>query len=137
VDAGDTVEYTLTISNTSAYPAYDLTLTDTLPAALTAPSVYSVTDTAGALTTADFVFTGNSLALNSGVNIDLPASNGRTITILVRATVVDTIGFITPNNAITNNAQITWTSLDGDIQNVSPFNPIQMNALVRTDLARV
>lgn len=123
VDAGDTVEYTLTISNTSAYPAYDLTLTDTLPAALTAPSVYSVTDTAGVLTTADFVFTGNSLALNSGVNIDLPASNGRTITILVRATVVDTIGFITPNNAITNNAQITWTSLDGDIQNLSPYNP--------------
>ncbi|MDW8148897.1 MAG: isopeptide-forming domain-containing fimbrial protein [Roseiflexaceae bacterium] len=120
-DAGDTIDYTITISHTtgSQTDAYDAVITDTLPidpfgsgSLILAPTVLSVTDSAGVLTTADFTLTGSnatSWTLSNPTPIDI--APGRTISIVVRGTLSSAVA---PGAAITNTAFLRWTSLDGN-----------------------
>lgn len=114
-DAGDTVTYTLTISAASGdnrSTAFDLHLTDTFDAYLTALSITSVTSTQGSTCNggATFshnggVFTGNTLTFTASC-----LDPGKSITITVRGTVAANtpVGY-----AIPNTAKLTWTSLPG------------------------
>ena len=128
-DAGDPVEYTIVIQNTGDYDAFDVTFSDTLPTVTGGTSAilgatFSVVDSLGGVTAADFTLAGNDatgyvLSLNSGVDLDLLKSEGaRTITLTVNGTIAPTNG---PNDIIVNTANAQWTSLDGDITSRSTF----------------
>jgi fimbrial isopeptide formation D2 family protein/uncharacterized repeat protein (TIGR01451 family) len=119
-DAGDLIDYTITFSHTASSQgtAYDAVLTDTLPidpfgsgSLILTPTVLSVTDSAGALTTADFTLTGSnatSWTLSNPTPVDV--APGRVVTIVVRGTLSNAA---MPGAAITNTAFLRWTSLDG------------------------
>ena len=122
-DAGDPIEYTIVIENTGSYDAFDVTFIDSLPTVSGGTSailgaMFSVVDSAGSLSDADFTLNGNdttgySLSLNRGVDLDLLKSDGaRTITLTVTGTIAPTNG---PNDIITNSADVQWTSLDGSV----------------------
>jgi hypothetical protein len=95
-DAGDLIDYTITFSHTagSQGTAYDAVLTDTLPidpfgsgSLILTPTVLSVTDSAGTLTTADFTLTGSnatSWTLSNPTPVDV--APGRVVMITVRGT---------------------------------------------------
>jgi fimbrial isopeptide formation D2 family protein/uncharacterized repeat protein (TIGR01451 family) len=120
-DAGDIIDYTITIDHPagSQTDAYDMVITDTLPidpfgsgSLILTPSVLSVTDSAGVLTTADFTLTGSnptSWTLSNPTPIDV--AQGRTISIVVRGTLSNAV---MPGATITNTAFLRWTSLDGN-----------------------
>jgi LPXTG-site transpeptidase (sortase) family protein len=121
VDAGDPVQYTLTITNSSSgvnrAAAFDLTLTDNFDANLTGLSVSSVTTTQGGTcvgpsgvgTTAfshnGGVFVGNTLTFTATC-----LDPGRAITLTITGTVAATApaGYTIPNTA-----NLTYTSLPG------------------------
>jgi hypothetical protein len=119
-DAGDLIDYTITFSHTvgSQGTAYDAVLTDTLPidpfgsgSLILTPTVLSVTDSAGTLTTADFTLTGSnatSWTLSNPTPVDV--APGRVVMITVRGTLSNAA---MPGAAITNTAFLRWTSLDG------------------------
>ena len=126
-DAGDPVRYTIVMENTSGYDAFDITFSDTLPTVSGGTSAilgatFSVVDSMGVLTSADFTLSGNdatgyTLSLNGGVDLDLLKSDGaRTITITVDGTIAPTNG---PNDVLINNANAQWTSLDNVVGNRS------------------
>ena len=102
-DAGDTVIYTLVVSNTSGTTAYDAVVSDTLFG--NAPVVTSINVGAtGAVTTS---------AIVSGVltvTID-QLDNGESITITVQVTLPDSV---IPGQTISNSAGVTWSSLAAD-----------------------
>jgi fimbrial isopeptide formation D2 family protein/uncharacterized repeat protein (TIGR01451 family) len=118
-DAGDLIDYTITFSHTagSQGTAYDAVLTDTLPidpfgsgSLILTPTVLSVTDSAGTLTTADFTLTGSnatSWTLSNPTPVDV--APGRVVMITVRGTLSNAA---MPGAAITNTAFLRWTSLD-------------------------
>jgi uncharacterized repeat protein (TIGR01451 family)/fimbrial isopeptide formation D2 family protein len=93
-------------------------LTDTLPidpfgsgSLILTPTVLSVTDSAGTLTTADFTLTGSnatSWTLSNPTPVDV--APGRVVMITVRGTLSNAA---MPGAAITNTAFLRWTSLDG------------------------
>ena len=133
-DAGDAVQYTITLSNTSGVDAFDISFSDALPtvsggtSAILSPA-FVVTDnaTTGAVTAADFELigsdaTGWTLQKRAAVNIDLLASQvdgaaaPRVITLTVTGTIANSV---TPNQAIDNTATVDWSSLDGTIANPS------------------
>jgi fimbrial isopeptide formation D2 family protein/uncharacterized repeat protein (TIGR01451 family) len=119
-DAGDLIDYTITFSHTagSQGTAYDAVLTDTLPidpfgsgSLILTPTVLSVTDSAGTLTTADFTLTGSnatSWTLSNPTPVDV--APGRVVMITVRGTLSNAA---MPGAAITNTAFLRWASLDG------------------------
>lgn len=122
-DAGDPVEYTITLqhSGSSETDAFDVTLTDLLPTGIVAPMVTGVVDSEGILTTADVVITGGTLQFAIGGDISMNTIDmnlGRVVTI----TVAGTLDNLTPGEAVTNEADIAWTSLDGDPGQRSTFN---------------
>jgi fimbrial isopeptide formation D2 family protein/uncharacterized repeat protein (TIGR01451 family) len=107
-DAGDTVTFTVTYANATGATrstAYDVRLLDTLPAGLTLnPASVNVTLGGGSAGT-----TNNS----AGNTIDLTVSAippGGTVTVTYNATLA--IG-VTPAQAVTNTANVTYTSLPG------------------------
>jgi fimbrial isopeptide formation D2 family protein/uncharacterized repeat protein (TIGR01451 family) len=120
-DAGDSITYTLTITNNSSgvnrATAFDLELTDNFDANLTGLSVSSVTTTQGSTcvgpsgvgTTAfshnGGVFVGNTLTFTATC-----LDPGRTITLTITGTVAATApaGYTIPNSAT-----VTYTSLPG------------------------
>ncbi|MGQ9893904.1 MAG: beta strand repeat-containing protein, partial [Roseiflexus sp.] len=120
-DAGDQIDYTITFSHTatSQGTAYDAVLTDTLPldplssgSLILNPTILSVTDSAGALTTADFTLTGSnatSWTLSNPTPVDI--APGRVVTVTVRGTLSNAV---MPGATVTNTAFLRWTSLDGD-----------------------
>lgn len=121
-DGGDTVEFVITVSNPGSVDAFDVTITDSFSALLnpTTLVVYSVTDSAGVLTPADFTITGDTLTtLNP---FDLPANGARTVSVVVRGNVISNLPITNPAQTIPNTAQVRWTSLDGDIQDRSTYN---------------
>lgn len=128
-DAGDGIQYTITLTNASGVDAFDIDFTDVLPtvssgsSAILAPT-FTVTDTAtaGAVTAADFELVGSdatgwTLQKVGAVNIDLLASQNnvdgadRLITFTIQGTIASSVA---PNQAVDNTATSTWTSLDGD-----------------------
>ncbi len=122
VDGGDTVEFVITVSNPASVDAFDVTITDTFSALIepTSLTVFSVTDSDGALTPSDFSIAGNALTtLNP---FDLPANGARTVSVTVRGNVIGSLPITNPAQTIPNTAQVRWTSLDGDVQDRSSYN---------------
>lgn len=117
-DAGDIIRYTITITNNNAASdtaAYELWLKDQIPAQLpnATLSIVSVTSTgtvtvgAGTLTNNFEITAGNFLQTVAGADIDI--QKGSSITIVVEGTFSGATGSV-----VTNQADIRWTSLDGD-----------------------
>ncbi len=105
--AGDTVSYTVTYTNTGTATAFDVVTQDTLPAliALNLPSI-NVTSTG--------VVTGINSATSSGntVRVNVVSMDpGSSIT--VTYTGVVQIG-IAPGQVVPNSAKVTYTSLPGN-----------------------
>lgn len=105
LDAGDTVQYTLTFENTGSSTAHDLLLTDTLPAGMTVQSIDSVVVTGGAIEDVAAAGTGT---VNLSGEYTVPVGGKVVVTYTV---VLDNT--VTPGTNYTNGAQIVWTSLDG------------------------
>lgn len=115
-DAGDPITYTITITNSSAYFAYDVDLTDTLNALISSPVIlngvgdFSATGFTNAPTVADFEITGgNVLQSTPGSNIDMDP--GAIIVIKVQGVLSNSVS---SGQDITNTATATFTSLDDD-----------------------
>ena len=129
-DAGDAVQYTVTLRNNSGVDAFDTTFSDSLPvragtSSLILSPLFSVTDTSGSVTAADFELFGDdtsgwTLRTRAGTTFDMPTNPGRTITIVVSGTLAIAVR---PDETITNNAITRYTSIDGDPGTVSPYNP--------------
>ncbi len=102
-DAGDTIIYTLVVSNASGTTAYDAVITDTVFG--NSPLVFSVDPgSSGAVVNASF--TGNDLT----ATIDQLDDNA-SVTVVVHVTIPDSV---TPGQIINNNVDLTWTSLAAD-----------------------
>ncbi|GGP24882.1 VCBS domain-containing protein [Silvimonas amylolytica] len=113
VDEGDTVDYTITITNGSAssdYNAFDINFQDVLPSELTGLSLVSVSLNGGATNNggSDFQLVGHTLSSVSGANIDIP--KGGSIVLHVTGTVVAAAA---SEQNFSNTATVQWTSLDG------------------------
>ncbi len=103
-DAGDTVTYTVTYSNTGA-TAFETRLTDVVPAFMTL-NVASVSVTLGGGAAG---ITNSSAANNVDVTIaSIPA--GGTVSVTYTATLNANV---TPAQVLTNGAQLVYTSLPG------------------------
>ena len=126
--AGDPVTYTIVVrqSSSSDTDAFGVTLRDVIPAEILSPSLTSVVDSAGLVTTANFSLTGNTLT-TTGNGFDLPKEpTTRTITLTVTGTLA---GPLSANQKIKNTNEIKWTSLSGSLGPITPNNP---NAYERT-----
>ncbi|MGE9290188.1 MAG: isopeptide-forming domain-containing fimbrial protein, partial [Puniceicoccales bacterium] len=101
--------------------AYDLSLLDELPDGLANAAIHSVGSTGnvafeGTVRSAlvsDFEINGSYELVNT-VNIDMEA--GATLTIILSGTVSEDAG---PGLSIDNSANVQWTSLDGDVTDIS------------------
>ena len=116
-DAGDQVTYVITVENVGGAPAYDVTVTDPVPAGLTGCAVSNVTDGAGAALAYSGDLFGAGLVLSAplAANDGNPAGGGApydadTALITVQCTVDITAE---PRAVITNTASVTWASLSG------------------------
>ncbi|NWG00533.1 MAG: IPTL-CTERM sorting domain-containing protein, partial [Thermoanaerobaculaceae bacterium] len=121
VDAGDSAQYTLTITNNSSgvnrATAFDLELTDNFDANLTGLSVSSVTTTQGgtcvgpsSVGTTNFSHNGGSFTGNNLTFAATCLDPGQTITLTITGTVTASApaGYTIPNSALA-----TFTSLPG------------------------
>ncbi|WP_432732462.1 VCBS domain-containing protein [Jeongeupia wiesaeckerbachi] len=113
VDEGDTVEYVLTIRNgsgTTDFDAFDLSLSDALPAQLNGLTLLGVTYADGATNNGgvDFEIVNGVLRTVNGANIDIV--KGGSITLRFSGVVNGSAASLT---GIDNTATITWTSLNG------------------------
>lgn len=112
LDAGDILTYRIAIT-ASTTNAWDVTLSDLLPAALTSPSIVSVTGAAPA----DFEIAGGTLQTTAIANVDI--ASGGSVVIYVQGTLSYAVA---PGQTVANTAAARWTSLDGDVNDVSSHN---------------
>jgi large repetitive protein len=125
VDAGDSIVYTITITNTSGQTAYEVTLTDPIDPNLTVPvgviSDANVTASGGATVSSgafEFVDLGGGtffLQTTAGADIDIP--DGGTVELVYTAVVRPDVVVAT---TIENRANIRWSSLDGGLRGDDP-----------------
>ncbi len=124
--AGDTVTYTVRVTNTGTSPAFDVVITDALPAGLAFISTQGFTVTNSAtLTDANLA---GSIALSyslSQINLNAIA----TITFTARLT--DEIAAAT---RLTNTSQAFYSSLPGVIANERPYTTTIATAVITTGL---
>lgn len=123
-DAGDSISYTIELTNTGGVDAFDIGFINDLPTIGGASAIVGVTfdvnDTASLVSASDFTLSGSdsagySLQYTGGDAWDiLQSQTGRTITITVDGNISNSV---TPNADFTNNPRVDWSSLDGDIQN--------------------
>ena len=116
-DAGDTVNLQIVFRHTGASnaTAYDVTLTDTLPAGLTLASA-PVCTPAGAAAPTTCAVAGNGVSVTYvGAN---PFPVGATLTVTFDATID---GSVYPTEVLTNTATLDWTSLPGPVTDVSTY----------------
>lgn len=126
VGAGDTVTYTLRVTNTGTSPAFDVVITDALPSGLTfiATQGFTVTNSA-TLTDANIA---GSVALSYGVSqMDVNA----VATITFTARVSDNIA---AGIRLTNTAQSFYSSLAGVIANERNYTSSVATAPITTGL---
>ncbi len=123
-NVGDPVTYTITISNygLTGTDAYNTTLDDVIPAAISGVAIASVVDSTGNATTANFGLTGNTLSTTTPFKVP----KGNTVTITVTGTLT---GPLTAGQQIVNTAYGEWTSLPGNPGQITTNNP---NAYERT-----
>ena len=123
-NVGDPVTYTITISNygLTGTDAYDTTLDDVIPSAISGVAIASVVDSTGNATTANFALAGNTLSTTTPFKVP----KGNTVTITVTGTLA---GPLTAGQQIVNTAYGEWTSLPGNPGPITPNNP---NAYERT-----
>ncbi|MBS0340274.1 MAG: VCBS domain-containing protein, partial [Proteobacteria bacterium] len=112
VDQGNTVTYTIVISNNSGVDAYDVSFNDGFPTALLTNLTLNSVTYAGSVSgnsASDFVLGADGVLRNaSGAKIDI--GNGGSITLVVTGTVTATaVNFQT----IDDKSSIQWTSIDG------------------------
>ncbi|MFW5691014.1 MAG: beta strand repeat-containing protein, partial [Chloroflexota bacterium] len=126
-DAGDTVVYDVVVSNTGSADAFDITVIDTLVAELNfvaGPTAVQVFDSGGTLLTPGVDYIDNSTYTDPGeqANVVLPAlvDGGTANSFTVRLTTV-VLGTVTPGEVITNQVDVTYSSLPGD--QGTPTNP--------------
>jgi uncharacterized repeat protein (TIGR01451 family)/fimbrial isopeptide formation D2 family protein len=121
-DAGDPVTYTITLSHTarSLADAFDVAITDALPAtigsSLTAPitiAQVNATHSVDGDITGNFGVTSNTLTTTTPFTLPLNATVTVTITGVLRQSVQ-------PGETITNTVALTSTSLPGLNQDLSP-----------------
>jgi uncharacterized repeat protein (TIGR01451 family) len=132
LDAGDQVEYTATIENLGRSPAFDVVITDTTPAGLTACVLISVENGLGApLATAGDLF-GAGLLLTNPLqgNDGTPGAPFADDTALVTYR-CDVDISVEPNSTITNTASVVWASESGAID----FPPQTDDASISTTQA--
>ena len=104
-DAGDPVSYRIVLQHAagSQADAYDVTLSDIIPAQITATG-FSVTDSSGLITAASFSLAGNTLTTVAG-GFDFTKIAGRTITIQVDGNLNTSVG---TGLTLTNTASAQW-----------------------------
>ncbi|MEM9271475.1 MAG: isopeptide-forming domain-containing fimbrial protein [Cyanobacteria bacterium P01_F01_bin.143] len=104
-DAGDTLNYTVTFSNTGTATAFDVNITDNLPDELENLSITDVKIN-DATVTYTGGFTGNTL----DITLDNSLAVNDNVEVTYSADVVSTVA---PDTTFDNTANITYTSLDG------------------------
>jgi len=137
-DAGDVIEFRVVISNTGTAPLYDLSITDTLPAGLTAVAFDADTldnDGDGAADEAsEGDIDGQGLTFDTaeagGTQFDALAA-GDTITLLYRATVD---GGVNPDEVLVNDVAATGDTLAGATGNQSAPTGVNGTVLGAADL---
>lgn len=127
-DAGDVVEYRLQFTAASGVDrseAYDLGITDTLPAgtqfvsgsAAFGPGSSTIGPAAdNALN--DPAVSGQTLNWTYAAGNDVDIAPGETVSIVYRVRVADSVA---PLTQLTNSAVVTWTSLDGETASELPY----------------
>ncbi len=126
-DAGDPVKYTITLQHNDSTPnAYQVNLSDPLPTqggqSLILAPTFTVTDTSGLVTNANFQLTGSDATgwvLSTLTVFDMPVISGRTITIVVTGTLASDL---TPGEKISNTADTKFQDLPGNPSAVSPYD---------------
>ena len=130
-DAGDLIQYVITVNNTGNSIAYDVNLVDTLPADLFWHSGFTPTATINAVAVAGFVSTPGAQPAgplvwgrdNGDETLDLPI--GGSLVITYQAEVQNTSE---ANRVLSNSVVVDWTSLDGvsayerDGSNIPAYN---------------
>jgi uncharacterized repeat protein (TIGR01451 family)/fimbrial isopeptide formation D2 family protein len=124
--AGDTVTYTVRVTNTGTSPAFDVVITDVLPAGLAfiATQGFTVTNSA-TLTDANIA---GSTALSYGVS-QINVNAVATITFTARIT-----DAIAASTRLTNTAQGFYSSLEGGVANERPYTTTVATAAITTGL---
>lgn len=135
-DAGDGIQYTITLTNRRGVDAFDMDFSDDMPlaggglSAILNP-VLTVTDnaTTGSVSASDFELVGDNdsgwtVRMVAGRDIDMLGSqvdssgNPRVITLTITGSIGDAVA---PNQAINNVATATWTSQNGTFIGPSPY----------------
>ncbi len=121
VEGGDTVTYTLTVSNTvsaNSTDGYDWEITGTIPAILISPSITSAVLSTGSLDiSACAFFSGNALTVDGSClagghqGAEHYLAPGETITVVYQALVDSSVGF---EQTISNTMDVLITSLSGN-----------------------
>ncbi|HVW56608.1 MAG TPA: isopeptide-forming domain-containing fimbrial protein [Rhizobiaceae bacterium] len=106
VDAGDVIDYQVTLTNNGASEAYDVTFADQAPADTIFIGTVTAVDGAGATVGTFTVGPGGRLISGSGFDIAV----GETVTITYSVQVEDSV---TPSETLTNSAEVRWTSTPG------------------------
>lgn len=117
-DANDTVFYTIRIEHDNTTPgAYEVNLEDTLPTALLGATIVggSFSTNVAGLNVSNFAINSGKLEGTTAWDMD----DGEFVEIVVSGTLAT--GLET-GALIENDATINWSTMDGDIQNVSTFN---------------
>ncbi len=114
-DAGDAIQYTLNISHTgnSDTDAHDVTFSDAIPADINVSFASGVTvshSTLGDISGLFELTATNELRTIAGSSFDLALGDTVSITIIGTLDVA-----VEPNQVLTNEACIDWSSLDGNV----------------------
>lgn len=117
-DAGDVLEFAITVENIGNSTAYDVNLVDTLPAAMTFDNTFIPTATIGGVGVVGFTATpsgapGGPLIWgrgNADETLDIPVGAAQTLVLTYRTVVANNVE---PDQDIANSVDIDWTSLDG------------------------
>lgn len=142
-DAGDPVEYTITVQHdgASTADAYEVDLIDDLPTAaggnpslIDGATLDSVTDSTGLLGAADFTLSGSdaagyTLSTNTPFDFSLTPPAGpapRTLTFVISGN----LALAVQPGSFDNTATATWTSLDTDVS--TPKSTYNTNSVERT-----
>ena len=117
-DYGDTISFTIDLSHDGASEttAYDVVLTDTIPAHMTYVGGTLVCTPAGSLAPPDNCTENGGLITVDWLDAANPFAEGDSATITFDVTLDLSV---TPGAVITNNADLAWTSLPGDQSSVS------------------